>query len=79
LLEDGKVTVARVASRITFPSEFMQLAALNPCRCDYLADLKPIIEQRVTKWGPEQVGPSGNRLFLGPFLFKFEAQMTRGE
>ncbi len=32
-LEDGKVTISRVAYSLTFPSSFMLVAAMNPCPC----------------------------------------------
>ena len=32
-LEDGKVTVSRAGGRVTFPSEFLLVVALNPCPC----------------------------------------------
>jgi len=37
-LEDGHVTIARVNATLTYPSEVMLVAAMNPCPCGFLGD-----------------------------------------
>jgi magnesium chelatase family protein len=39
-MEDGSVTIARVANTFTYPAKFMLVAAMNPCPCGFFTDPK---------------------------------------
>jgi len=37
-VENGKITVSRANSHVTYPANFQLIAAMNPCRCGHLSD-----------------------------------------
>jgi magnesium chelatase family protein len=65
-LEDGRVTISRAAGSLTFPAEFMLVAAMNPCPCGHYGDAK-----RECRCTPVQVQRYRNRL-SGPLLDRID-------
>jgi magnesium chelatase family protein len=65
-LEDGKVTISRAAGSLTFPSEFMLVAAMNPCPCGHYGDIR-----RECRCAPAQVQKYRNRL-SGPLMDRID-------
>ena len=65
-LEDGIVTVSRVAGTSQFPAAGMLVAAMNPCPCGYLHD-----RRRVCRCTPSQLRRYIQRV-SGPILDRFD-------
>lgn len=65
-METGAVTVSRVNGSVTFPADFMLVAAMNPCPCGYLGDTK-----RSCKCTPEQVHRYRSRI-SGPLMDRID-------
>ena len=66
-LEDGVVTVSRVAGTVTFPSRFMLVAAMNPCKCGWYGHPGgrcKCSEQSVLKYRSRISGPLMDRMDL---------------
>jgi len=68
-LEDSKVTISRAAGTLTFPAEFMLVAAMNPCPCGHLGNPK-----RECRCGPGQIHKYRQRI-SGPLLDRIDIQI----
>jgi len=67
-LEDGVVTIARAHASITFPAQFMLVAAMNPCPCGYFTD-----PNKPCKCTPPQIERYLSRV-SGPLIDRIDIQ-----
>jgi magnesium chelatase family protein len=65
-LEDGHVTISRAAATLDYPSQFILVAAMNPCPCGYAGD--PKRECRCTS---QKIQAYRNRI-SGPLLDRID-------
>lgn len=66
-LEDGQVTVSRIAGTCTYPSRFMLVCAMNPCRCGYYGHPSgkcTCTEQSIRSYRKRISGPMLDRIDL---------------
>ena len=65
-LEDGSVTISRVAHTLTYPSVFMLVGAMNPCPCGFMGD-----ETKDCRCSPTQIQRYRSKL-SGPLLDRID-------
>jgi magnesium chelatase family protein len=68
-LEEGKVTISRAATSLTYPARFMLVAAMNPCPCGFYGDPK-----RACTCTPNQINTYRSRI-SGPLLDRIDIQV----
>ncbi len=65
-LEDGEVTIARAAISLSYPAQFMLVAAMNPCQCGFFTD-----RTRQCVCSPTQIQKYRSRV-SGPLLDRID-------
>ena len=65
-LEDGKITISRVSSSLTYPSKLMLIASMNPCPCGYYG-----AKDKTCSCTNEQISKYMNRI-SGPLLDRID-------
>jgi len=85
-LEDGCVTISRAASAIVFPSRFVLVAAMNPCPCGHLGDVRhtcTCTSPQIQRYRQRLSGPLLDRIDLhievGAVRFQELADQRSGE
>jgi magnesium chelatase family protein len=66
-LENGVITISRAASQAEFPASFQFVAAMNPCPCGYLGDVRGkcrCTSEQVQRYRGRLSGPLIDRLDL---------------
>jgi magnesium chelatase family protein len=68
-MEDGVVTISRAKGSVTFPAQFLLIAASNPCPCGYFGDPK-----KACKCLPGQISRYQKRV-SGPILDRIDIHL----
>lgn len=81
-IEDGCITVSRAKTQVTYPAQFLLIAAMNPCPCGYLGD--PLKRCRcslaqIQKYQGKISGPILDRLDLQIEVPRIGSEILRHE
>ncbi len=81
-IEDKVVTISRAQGSLTFPANFMLVAAMNPCPCGYYGDpIKPCTcaPSTVTKYQKRISGPLLDRIDIHIEVPRVDYQKLSGD
>lgn len=81
-LEDGVVSISRVAGKVTFPARFQLVAAMNPCKCGWYGTPRCTCKPAdVKKYLSRLSGPLLDRIDLQVAVqpVTYEALASRGQ
>ncbi len=68
-VETGEVVVSRAAAHVRYPARFLLVAAMNPCRCGYMADASRACS-RAPRCGADYVSR-----ISGPLIDRFDIRI----
>lgn len=79
-LETGVITISRAANQAEFPASFQFAAAMNPCPCGYLGDLRGkccCTSEQVRRYRSRLSGPLIDRLDLHVDVVRVPTEVLR--
>lgn len=81
-IEDGCITVSRAKNQVTYPAQFLLIAAMNPCPCGYLGDTLKRCRcslAQIQKYQGKVSGPILDRLDLQIEVPRIGSEILRQE
>ena len=81
-LESGVITISRAASQAEFPASFQFIAAMNPCPCGYLGDVRGncrCTSEQVQRYRARLSGPLLDRLDLHVEVLRVPMDVLRAD
>jgi magnesium chelatase family protein len=81
-LEDRKVTISRSAGTLTYPAQFIFLAAYNPCPCGFLGSAKKIcscMPGQIARYKKKLSGPVLDRIDIHLEVPEVDVEKLTGE